>query len=197
MAKQSPPKISKTSQAKDDFIQKMGRHFETQGLPRIAGLILGYLIIKADSATLQNISERLQVSRGSVSTNTRLLENMNLIESYHEASKRQLYYRLDENVFINLIHDLLCRMHGFKAIAQNAMLSFGKPPENLRKMESQFGRAIVFLLDQLEEIRERQDRSQTQIVEESSEETVKSECWPFHPAPRSWQSNAGRPRMQG
>jgi hypothetical protein len=127
----------------NEFVETMGRNFENYGLPRIAGRIFGFLIITKDPASLQSISKHLEVSRGSVSTNTRLLEYQRLVESYRVVSERQLYYRLTDKPFISLIYISLGQINTFYATACTANGHLGRSgPKNLRKMENQCFRAV-------------------------------------------------------
>ena len=56
------------------FIERMGLAFESDGLPRIAGRIFGLLLLSEDCRSLDELAAELKVSKGSVSTNARLLE---------------------------------------------------------------------------------------------------------------------------
>ena len=57
-----------------DFIERMGLALESDGLPRIAGRIFGLLLVSEDARSLDDLAAELRVSKGSVSTNARLLE---------------------------------------------------------------------------------------------------------------------------
>ena len=58
----------------DRFIEQMGLLAQAEGEPRIAGQIMGYLVIEGAPRTLQQMTEALQISKASASTNARLLE---------------------------------------------------------------------------------------------------------------------------
>jgi DNA-binding transcriptional regulator GbsR (MarR family) len=67
-------------QAIEQFIERVGLIAQVDGLPRIAGRIMGLLVIYGGPFSFAEIAKRLQVSRGSISTNRRLLENLGVIE---------------------------------------------------------------------------------------------------------------------
>ena len=64
----------------ENFIERMGMIAQADGLPRIAGRIMGLIILEGGPYSFGELAKRLSVSRGSISTNTRLLENMGVIE---------------------------------------------------------------------------------------------------------------------
>ena len=97
------------------FIEKMGIAIEADGLPRIAGRILGYLIIYGGPVSFNELSEILQVSRGSISTNARLLSSLGVIELVSYPGDRQNYYQLAERPGAKIIDAAISR---FKDIEQ-------------------------------------------------------------------------------
>jgi DNA-binding transcriptional regulator GbsR (MarR family) len=76
------------------FIERMGLEAEADGLPRISGRVLGFLITSSNPASLEETAERLHVSRASVSTNCRLLEQLGAAERVTLPGDRKDYYTL-------------------------------------------------------------------------------------------------------
>ena len=54
-----------------DFVERMGLTLEGEGLPRIAGRLFGFLLVHPEAYSLDELAERLQVSKASISTNAR------------------------------------------------------------------------------------------------------------------------------
>jgi DNA-binding transcriptional regulator GbsR (MarR family) len=77
-----------------EFVEQLGLIVEAEGLPRIAGRILAFLVVHGGPFSFSELAERLKISRGSVSTNTRLLENMGMIVRTTRAGERQDFFRL-------------------------------------------------------------------------------------------------------
>jgi len=100
----------------DDFIEKVGLICERDNLPRIAGRVLGFLIVEEGAFSLRELAERLQVSRASVSTNARMLTEIGLAERVARPGDRQDYYQLAPNPFHRM---LACR-----AVCIRALCSF-------------------------------------------------------------------------
>ena len=94
----------------DNFVEQLGLIVQADGLPRIAGRILGLMVIHGGPYSFSELSVQLKVSRGSISTNTRLLENLGVIERTTKAGERQDYFKLHANPYIELIRGLQNRM---------------------------------------------------------------------------------------
>lgn len=63
------------------WVEQLGLHLEESGIPRMAGKILGRLLICVpESQSAAELADWLFASRASISTNTRLLIHMGLIE---------------------------------------------------------------------------------------------------------------------
>jgi len=115
------------------FVEEVGIIFEQTGLPRMAGRILGWLII-ADpphQSTTQ-LTEALMASKGSISTITRLLIQLGLIERVSLTGVRQDFFRMRPDAWrhmirrglvdeISMIHQLA--EHGLELLADRAPLT--------------------------------------------------------------------------
>jgi len=80
--------------AAEEFIEIMGRHFEEEGTARIAGRLCGLLILTDEPASLDELADRLRVSKGSISLNARLLENAGIAERVTRPGDRRDFYRI-------------------------------------------------------------------------------------------------------
>lgn len=79
------------------FIEQMGLMAQAEGSPRIAGQILGYLLIEGAPRTLAQMAAALKVSKASASTNARLLEYKGAVRRVSPVGQRQdAYEALDE-----------------------------------------------------------------------------------------------------
>lgn len=81
-----------------EFVESMGRHFEEEGAPRIAGRLFGLLMVNDEPCSLDDIAEQLQASKGSASTNARLLERLGVAERVSLPGDRRDYYQVTENM---------------------------------------------------------------------------------------------------
>ena len=76
------------------FVEDISLYFEQMGLPRTAGRVLGVLLISDPPArSLTDLCALLDASKSSVSTTTRLLVEMDLIERVPSPVPRQVYFQ--------------------------------------------------------------------------------------------------------
>ena len=124
----------------------MGLISKYDNLPRIAGRILGLLIVEEGAFSLRELAETLQVSRGSVSTNARMLTEVGVIERVARPGDRQDYYQLAPNPFERMLTRMMEGLKQAVAIFDEAAASFpkdrGAAKVRLAEM-AQFNRAAV------------------------------------------------------
>src|SRR5689334_21564953 len=88
------------------YALEWGLLFERQGLPRIAGVIWGWLLV-ADTAeqSQEDLMARLGVAKGSVSTNVRLLERVGFVERVASGRGRGTRYRIRADAYEALMRE--------------------------------------------------------------------------------------------
>ncbi len=93
------------SQTKDkQFAEEVGIVFEQTGMPRMAGRILGWLLISdPPHQSTEQITKALIASKGSISTMTRLLIQIGLIERLSLPGVRCDYFRLRSDAWQHMI----------------------------------------------------------------------------------------------
>jgi len=96
-----------------ELVERMGLHWERDGLPRIAGRIFGYLMLQADACSLDDIADALGVSKASVSVDARRLERLGLADRVGRPGDRRDYYVMAENV---LAHSLELRLESMRQL---------------------------------------------------------------------------------
>ncbi|HEX7974611.1 MAG TPA: MarR family transcriptional regulator, partial [Anaerolineales bacterium] len=80
--------------AKQHFVEEVALVFEEIGIARMAGRILGWLLISnPPHQSADELAEALQASKGSISTMTRLLIQADLIERIGLPGERRDYFR--------------------------------------------------------------------------------------------------------
>jgi DNA-binding transcriptional regulator GbsR (MarR family) len=83
---------------KNDFIDHMGEKAERFGFPRISGLLEGLLLMTRGRLSLDEMAERLEVAKASVSTNIRLLERWKVVRRVYNRGDRRNYYEIRGDV---------------------------------------------------------------------------------------------------
>ncbi len=97
------------------FIEDISLYFEQMGLPRMAGRILGVLLISnPPEQSMTDLCEVLQASKSAISTNARLLDEMGLIERVPSPLPRQVSFRFAPGgwvVFMRMRLRLMASLH--------------------------------------------------------------------------------------
>lgn len=112
-----------TDDAVEQFIEQLGLVAQADGLPRISGRIMGLMVIYSGPFSFSDLASRLSVSRGSISTNTRLLEGIGVIERVTKPGKRQDYFRIRENPYTDLVKGMQMRLENACKIVDTAKQS--------------------------------------------------------------------------
>lgn len=120
-------------QATDAFIESMGRHFEEVGIPRIAGRLFGLLMVHEDPCSLDEMAQRLQVSKGSVSTNSRLLEQWGVIERVSRPGDRRDYYQPAPDMQARMLEKQLEQVARMRARLSDGLDALPEPSGAVRE----------------------------------------------------------------
>lgn len=81
--------------AKLAYIEETGLVFEGFGMTRMAGRILGYLLVcDKDEVSFDEIRKALHASKGSISGTTKLLINVGMVEQVSLPGDRKTYFRI-------------------------------------------------------------------------------------------------------
>lgn len=97
------------SSVRERFIEQMGIIAQGDGVPRIAGRMMGLMIFDGRPYSFSELSTELQVSRGSVSTNARILEQQGIIERTAIPGDRQDYFQLADSPYEAVLTGALAR----------------------------------------------------------------------------------------
>jgi len=105
------------------FIEEVGVGFEQTGMPRMAGRVFGWLLIAdppyQSSAELAKV---LQASKGSISTTTRLMVQIGLIERFVIPGVRHDHFRLHPEALQRIIkHGLEDEIEILKNLAEHGL----------------------------------------------------------------------------
>ena len=77
------------------YIEETGLVFEGFGMTRMAGRILGYLLVcDKDEVSFDEIRKALHASKGSISGTTKLLINVGMVEQVSLPGDRKTYFRI-------------------------------------------------------------------------------------------------------
>ena len=128
------------------FVEDVGIFFEQTGLPRMAGRILGWLLISdPPHQTTGELTETLMASKGSISTMTRLLIRIGLIERISLPGQRHDYFRIKPSASHQLLKDSLSQTTAFRQLTERGLeLTEGKTQLNRQWLEEMRDMYIFF-----------------------------------------------------
>ena len=107
---------------KKHFIEDISLYFEQMGLPRMAGRVLGVLLISdPPEQSLNDLCEVLQASKSALSTTTRLLTEMGLIERVPSPKPRQVAFQFKPGGWVTFMRMRLRLMASLHEIAERGL----------------------------------------------------------------------------
>jgi DNA-binding transcriptional regulator GbsR (MarR family) len=121
------------------FVEDFSLYFEQMGYPRMAGRILGWLLIcDPPVQSAGELADVLLASKGSLSSMTRLLIQVGLIERVGLPGHRRDYFRIKPGAWPQLIKAQMQSMTGLHQMVERglAMLAGRDPAATQRLREA-------------------------------------------------------------
>ena len=116
------------------FIEDIGLFFEQMGLPRMAGRILGALLISDPAAqSITDLSGKLKASKSSISIMARLLVEHGLVERVASPVPRRDYYRFKPGGWIVYMRQWLGLMSALHQIPERGLALMEDQPSQLKE----------------------------------------------------------------
>ena len=141
------------------FIERFALLAEEDGFPRIAGRILALLIVKHEPLSFDELVSTLQISRGSVSTNTRLLEQRGVIRRVSRLGERKDLFELRHDSHQRILENMLLRQQRLRDLAAESRRAFpqseARAKASLKDMEDLFTVIIEATEKALEKLKKR------------------------------------------
>ncbi len=132
------------------FIEDISLYFEQMGIPRMAGRILGVLLIaNPPEQSMTDLCETLQASKSAISTSTRLLNEMGLIERAPSPEPRQVYFRFVPGGWITFMRMYLRMMASLHQIAERGLELLKDEDPTLRERLQEAHDMFSLIEDQL------------------------------------------------
>lgn len=104
------------------FVEEVGLFFETRGVQRMAGRVLGWLLIcDPPHQSADEIAEALMASKGSISTTTRLLMQLGMVEKTSLPGQRRDYFVISPNCWNNSMREAQNKITEFRVLAERGL----------------------------------------------------------------------------
>jgi DNA-binding transcriptional regulator GbsR (MarR family) len=138
----------------DAFVEYLGCQMESDGYPRIAGRLFGALLLAPEDESLDDLADRLGVSKASVSLNARLLEERGLLERVGHSGDRRDFYRVSDDLFRRSMETRLARWRSFHdALAAVRPWAARRRPavvDRIDELESAYGHMLGSIRESLD-----------------------------------------------
>lgn len=145
------------------FLEEVGLMFEQVGLPRMAGRIFGWLLVSdPPQQSHGELAEVLQASKGSISTMTRLLIQISLIERISLPGDRRDYFQIKPHAWAQISEHRLAQITAFRQLAERGLSLIKDNPPNLQSRLQEMRDIHAFWERELPLINERWEQEQQQ-----------------------------------
>lgn len=141
------------------FVEEFALAYEAAGIPRTAGRILGWLMVcDPPEQTASQLVEALGSSKASISTMTRLLVQMHLIERVPRRGSRQDYFRIRPGTWSERVKNGLAGLSLYKSLAEKGLrLLENAPPQRSERLQ-EMRDLYTFFAEELQGLFERYER---------------------------------------
>lgn len=118
------------------FIENSADLMEEHGLPRMAGRVIGALLIcLPPHLSHEELAEQLQASKGSISMSTQLLMRMSYVERISLPGQRHHFYRLRENLWNDFLSEVVSHISREREVVMDGLVALeGEPVEMKRRL---------------------------------------------------------------
>lgn len=135
-----------TTPAELAFIDEVAVFFEREGLPLIAGRVIGRLLTcDPPEQSPARLAEVLQVSRSSISSATRLLTPSGLVETVRRPGDRNAYLRISADGWSRMLERRYARTAGFREVIEHGLRALEGEPEARRERLAGVHELYLFL----------------------------------------------------
>lgn len=136
--------------ATTQFIEKMGLSFEQLGSTRTAGRMTGLLLVADRPLALAEMAEMLQLSKASISTNARSIEQIGMIQRVSIPGDRRDYYEILPGTFENLLARRIQAIGAFVHLTNEGLDAIDEGNTTARKRLEEMKNFYRFFQDELE-----------------------------------------------
>ncbi|NGY65607.1 transcriptional regulator [Lentzea sp. NEAU-D13] len=119
------------------WIERFAAHFAEEGIPLIGGRILGYLLVcQPVERTAAELSQELEASSGSISTNLKYLVNVGLVTKRTRRGRQAAEYRINEKAWTDFIQRKLNAIASVQLLTDDGMRLLSGDPERAMRLKA-------------------------------------------------------------
>lgn len=116
------------------FVEDFALVYERWDLPRVGAKILGFLLVcDPPEKTQPELAEYLGASKGSISTMTRLLEQLGMLERVSVPGERKTRYRIRPDAWTRSVEESIERGQSLETVAHRGRELLDGAPERRKQ----------------------------------------------------------------
>jgi DNA-binding MarR family transcriptional regulator len=129
--------MSAPTPAEREFIERLGLFFEMAGAPRMSGRLFAWLLIcDPPHQSITELATALEVSKATISTISRQMQQGQMIERIPAPGSRQHHYQLKSGGWTQIIQSRMAFTGDAREAARAGLSAIGDaPPERRERLE--------------------------------------------------------------
>lgn len=132
------------SPVEKELIEEFGNIYESYGLRRLQGLIVGLLLTKGTPVSLDDMVEILDRSKGPISISVRRLDDMDLVRKVEGPNNRRNYYASHPDIFFNNFKFNMATVQENRALAERFLSRIEARDEGTEKTRESLEHMAAF-----------------------------------------------------
>ncbi|WP_053057982.1 GbsR/MarR family transcriptional regulator [Rubrobacter aplysinae] len=149
------------------YVEDFGMMFEGFGLQRMVGRSLGALLVSEEpELSAEELAEALQASRGSISSATKTLTQMGLVQRYTRRGERRDYFRVKPGAWDEFMRREMESLKALREMAERGLAIVDSDEDETREKLEDMHDFFVHL-----------EREFPEIIDRWQEEKGKEQTW--------------------
>lgn len=132
------------SPVEKELIEEFGNIYESYGLRRLQGLIVGLLLTRSEPVSLDDMVEILDRSKGPISISVRRLDDMDLVRKVEGPNNRRNYYASHPDIFYNNFKFNMATVRENRELAERFLTRIEAKGEGTEKTKQSLEHMEVF-----------------------------------------------------
>lgn len=142
--------MGRQEDAEQEFVERVARFFADEGLPMVAGRVIGWLLIcEPPEQSAAELAETLDASRSSIGNATRMLTPSGLVEGVRRRGQRQEYFRIAPDSWSRMLAARYRKTAAFREVVADGLQVLGDAPAERRERLEQVHELYEFLESEL------------------------------------------------
>ena len=136
--------MKQPSATEEELIQEFGNLYESYGLRRLQGLIVGLLLTRSEPVSLDDMVEILDRSKGPISISVRRLDDMDLVRKVEGPNNRRNYYASHPDIFFNNFKSNMATVQENRTLAERFLARIEAEGQGTEKTRESLEHMKVF-----------------------------------------------------